>query len=119
MHGDRADRELKGNGLLAAKDGMVVEDPRGCAERGVTGERELFGGGEDADSDAAGLLGGGVAGEDEGGFGEVGFAGDGLHLLGGEIGGVVKDGEGVAFERAFGEDVDDAEGEPTSGHGWV
>ncbi len=46
-----------------------------------------------------------VAGKDEGGFAEVGLAGDGLHLVGGEAARIGEDGESVAFERVFGEDI--------------
>ena len=115
--GDGADREIEGDDLFAAEVGVVVEDPRGRPEGGVTCERELFGGGEDANLDAAGLLCGRVAGEDKGGFGEIGFAGDALHLLGGEIASVVEDGECVTFERALGKNVDDGEGELARRHG--
>ena len=44
--------------------------------------------------------------QDEGGFGEVGLAGERLHLGAREAVRVGKDGEHVAFEGAFREDID-------------
>jgi hypothetical protein len=73
----------------------------------VAGEVEFFLGGEDAEADAFGAFLFERATLDEGGFGEVEFAGDGLHLLGCEGGGIHDDGERIAFERSFGEDVYD------------
>ncbi len=72
----------------------------------MTGERELFFRGEDADVNAALTFDLGCAREDEGGFGEVGLAGERLHFVVGEAARVGKDGERVAFKRLLGEDVD-------------
>ena len=72
----------------------------------MAGEGNFFGGEEDADLHAAFAFDFGGARKDEGGFAEVGLAGDGLHLFGGEAAGVAEDGEGVAFKRSFGEDID-------------
>ena len=61
---------------------------------------------EDADLNAAFAFDLRGAGKNEGGLAEVGLAGEGLHLVGGEAAGIGEDGEGVAFERVFGEDID-------------
>jgi hypothetical protein len=75
----------------------------------MAGEGKLFLRGEDADTHGV------VArrccvrpgADDEGGFGEVGLAGKRLHLFRGEIAAIVEDGERVALEGAFGEDVEE------------
>ena len=72
----------------------------------MAGETEFFFGGEDADLHAVFAFDVGRAREDEGGLGEVGLAGEGLHLGGGEASGIGEDGEHVASEWSFSEDVD-------------
>jgi len=103
------------DGLGAAEDGVVGVDPGGRAKGGMAGEGEFFAGGEDAGADAAGLLDGGVAREEEDGFGQVSLAGDLLHVPGRKAARVGKDGEGIAFEGALGEDIDEGVRE---GSGW-
>jgi hypothetical protein len=69
-------------------------------------EGDLFCGEEDANLHAAFLFDLGSAGENEGRLAEIGLAGERLHLTGGEAAGIGEDGEGVAFKRCFGEDID-------------
>ncbi len=84
----------------------MTEEPTGGAERRVAGEGDFFGGEKDSNLDTEFMFDFGGAREDEGGFAEICLSGEGLHFIGGETASVGEDGEGVAFEGVFGEDVD-------------
>jgi hypothetical protein len=72
----------------------------------MAGERDLFGGKEDANLHAMLALDLGSARKDEGRLVEIGLAGEGLHLGGGEASGIGEDSKGVAFKGILGENID-------------
>ena len=73
------------------------------AQGGVTGERQLARGREDADAQVAALLGG----EDEGALRKVELACEQLHLVVGQAHGVGEHCQLVALKRHAGEHVDE------------
>ena len=85
---------------------MVAVEPGCGAKRRVAGERNFFGGEKNAHLHTMLAFDFGRARKDEGGLAEISFAGEGLHLVCGEAAGISEDGESVAFERIFGEDID-------------
>ena len=106
--GDWARVQVERDGFRPAQDRVIPEEPGGGSEGGMASEAELFLRGEDADPNSSvELLSGVVRGEDEGGFSEVGLACKGLHLVGGERARVGEDGEHVAFEWMFREDINE------------
>ena len=76
------------------------------ANYGMTGERELLGGGKNSQAREGAVAGGALH---ENRFGEIHFAGDGLHALGSQAVTVGDDGERIAGVGLIGKDVERVE----------
>src|SRR6266481_3225864 len=101
-HGNFADVQIETNFFRLA----IATNGHGRAQRGMSGEGQLFIHGEDAHAHAALALRGRIARKDERGFGEIHLAGQRLHLLIAESGGIGEHGKLVALERRRGKNIE-------------
>jgi hypothetical protein len=88
-----------------ARAGLTTQNESGSEGR-MSGKRQFFPHGKDANADPAALFCGGITGKNKSSFGEIHLARQGLHLLGAKAAAVKKNGERVAGERAIGKYID-------------
>jgi len=105
---DGADIECERYALSTPQRGMVPVQPARRPKRRMTGERKLLLCSEDAHADPRRLV---FGRKHEGSFGKVGLARQRLHPFRRKRTRVVEDGQGVAGQRVFSEDVDNRIGE--------